>query len=72
MAELFEMAQGPWALLLAVAGVVYLTLVVILALTAVFSSEPSRRKAAIDVLRVLWIRRAASIRDGRSEPPLEP
>ena len=59
MAQLFEAAQGS-SLLLAVVGVIYLGLVVVLAITAVFASSPTRRKAALDVLRVVWVRRGAS------------
>ena len=59
MAQMFEAAQGS-SLLLAVVGVIYLGLVVVLAITAVFASSPTRRKAALDVLRVVWVRRGAS------------
>ena len=31
-------------------------------ITAVFASRPSRRKAALDVLRVVWVRRGRSSR----------
>ena len=59
MEQLFEAAQGS-SLLFGVVGVVYLGLVVVLAITAVFASTPSRRKAALDVLRVVWLRRGTS------------
>jgi hypothetical protein len=62
VAQLFEAAQGS-SLLFAVVGVIYLGLVGVLAMTAVFASKPSRRKAALDVLRVVWIRRGTSSRD---------
>lgn len=71
MAHLF--GSGPEAAywLLAVAVVIYLVLVVTMALTAVFSSRPSRRKAALDVLRIVWISRRTSSRDGPKTPPPE-
>ena len=47
--QLFEAAQDS-SLLLAVLGVIYLGLVAVLAITAVFASSASRRKAALDVL----------------------
>jgi hypothetical protein len=56
--QLFEAAQGN-SLLLAVVGFVYLGLVVVLAILAVFTSN----RAALDVLRVLWVRRGAVSRD---------
>ncbi|MGV9568710.1 hypothetical protein ACWDRX_03410 [Streptomyces nigra] len=45
-----------WALL-AVAGF-YLVLIVLLSVTAVYSSKPARRRAAADMVRVLWISRS--------------
>jgi hypothetical protein len=60
--QLFEAAQGS-SLLFGVGGVVYLGLVVVVAITAVFASKAHRRKAALDVLRVLLIRRGTSSRD---------
>jgi hypothetical protein len=62
VAQLFDAAQGS-SLLLAVVGVIYFGLVVLLAMTAVFASKPSRRKAALDVLRVVWVRQGPSSRD---------
>jgi hypothetical protein len=59
VAQLFEAAQGS-SLLLAIVGVVYIGLVVVLAITAVFAPRPSRRKAALEVLRVVWVRRERS------------
>jgi hypothetical protein len=66
VAQLFEAAQGTGSLLFVVVGV-FLGLVVILAVTAVFDSRPSRRKAALDVLRVLWTRQGTSSRDDRRD-----
>ena len=44
-----------------VAVLIYCTLITVVALTAVFSSKPSRRKAALEVLRLLL--------PGRHRPP---
>jgi hypothetical protein len=44
-----------WALL-AVIGV-YLALIVVLTVTAVYSAKPARRRAAADMVRVLWFTR---------------
>lgn len=44
-----------WALL-AVAGC-FLLLIVVLSFTAVYSAKPARRRAAQDMVRVLWSRR---------------
>jgi hypothetical protein len=57
--QLFVAAQGS-SLLFAVLAVVYLGLVVVLAITAAFAPTPTRRKAALDVLRVVWLRRGTS------------
>jgi hypothetical protein len=65
--QLFEAAQGTGSLLFGVVGSVYLGLIVVLmvvvAITGVFASTSSRRKAALEVLRVLLIRRGTSSRD---------
>ncbi|MFD4862707.1 hypothetical protein [Streptomyces atratus] len=45
-----------WALL-AVVGF-YLVLIVVLSVTAVYSAKPARRRAAADMVRVLWITRS--------------
>jgi hypothetical protein len=63
--QLFEAAQGAGSLLFTVIGIVYLGLVAVVAITAVFASKPTRRKAALEVLRVLSIRRGTSPRDDR-------
>ena len=63
MVQLFEAAQGAGSWLFAVIGIVYFSLVAVVAITAVFASKPTRRKAALEVLRVLWIRRGMSSRD---------
>ena len=47
----------------AVVGVVYLGLIVVVAITGVFASKAHRRKAALEVLRVLLVRRGTSSRD---------
>ncbi|MCF3132425.1 hypothetical protein [Streptomyces olivochromogenes] len=41
-----------WAVL-AVAGV-YLVLIAVLSVTAVYSAKPARRRAAADMVRILW------------------
>jgi hypothetical protein len=61
--QLFEAAQGAGSLLFGTVGLVYLGLVVVVAMTALFASKPTRRKAALEVLRVLWIRRGMPSRD---------
>jgi hypothetical protein len=61
--QLFEAAQAAGSLLFAVIGIGYFGLVAVVAITAVFASKPTRRKAALEVLRVLWIRRGTSSRD---------
>lgn len=45
-------------------AVIYGILIVVMALAAVFSSKPSRRKAALEVLRLLL--------PGRRRPPRNP
>jgi hypothetical protein len=50
-------------LLFAVVRVGYFGLVVVLAMTAVFAPTPTRRKAALEVLRLVWVRRKTSSRD---------
>ncbi|WP_328484849.1 hypothetical protein OHS71_41215 (plasmid) [Streptomyces sp. NBC_00377] len=35
----------------------YLLLIVVLSFTAVYSAKPARRRAALNVVRVLWITR---------------
>jgi hypothetical protein len=60
--QLLEAAQGS-SLLFGVVGLVYIGLVVVLAITAAFASKPSRQKAALDVLRVVWVRRGTSLSD---------
>lgn len=45
-----------WALL-AVVGF-YLVLIVVLSVTAVYSAKPARRRAAADMVRILWITRS--------------
>ncbi|MFC8350976.1 hypothetical protein [Streptomyces sp. NPDC057280] len=45
-----------WALLAVV--VLYLVLIVILSFTAVYSAKLSRRRAARDMVRILWITRS--------------
>ncbi|MFD4977625.1 hypothetical protein [Streptomyces sp. NPDC058424] len=45
-----------WAVL-AAAGV-YLVLIVVLSVTAVYSAKPARRRAAADMVRVLWFTRS--------------
>jgi hypothetical protein len=62
VAQLLEAAREIGSLLVAVVALVYIGLVAVVAVTAVFTSKPSRRKAALDVLRVLWIRRGVSRR----------
>jgi hypothetical protein len=57
--QLFEAAQGS-SLLFAVVGVGYLSLIVVVAITAIFTRKSDRRKAALEVLRVLLIRRGTS------------
>ncbi|MFF3790863.1 hypothetical protein ACFYXW_12435 [Streptomyces sp. NPDC001981] len=44
-----------WALLAVVS--LYLLLIVLLSLTAVFGRKPARRRAAADMVRVLWFTR---------------
>jgi hypothetical protein len=61
--QLFEAAHGTGSLLFGVIRSVYLGLIVVVAITGVFASKPYRRKAALDVLRVLLIRRGTSSRD---------
>jgi hypothetical protein len=63
--QLFEAAQGAGSLLFAVIGIVYFSLIAVVAITAVFASKPTHRKAALEVLRVLWIRRGTSSRVDR-------
>lgn len=41
----------------AVALCVYMVLITVLSLTAAYSSKSARRKAAADMVRVLWLRR---------------
>jgi hypothetical protein len=52
--QLFEAAQGAGSLLFAVIGIVYFSLIAVVAITAVFASKPTRRKAALEVLRVCY------------------
>lgn len=54
---------------LATAPTVYLALVAIVSLAAVFSKEPGRRRAALSVLRLLLPRRRGADRD---DPPRTP
>jgi hypothetical protein len=54
---------------LAAVPTAYLALVAIVSLAAVFSKEPSRRRAALSVLRLLLPRRRGSDRD---DPPRRP
>jgi hypothetical protein len=61
--QLFEAAQGTGSLLFGAIGTVYLGLIVVVAITAVFASKSGRRKAALEVLRVLLIRRGTSSRE---------
>ncbi|MDN5932010.1 MAG: hypothetical protein L0I24_13255 [Pseudonocardia sp.] len=55
--------------ILAAAPTVYLALVAIVSLAAVFSTQPGCRRAALSVLRLLLPRRRGSDRD---DPPRAP
>jgi hypothetical protein len=61
--QLFGAAQGTGSLLFGIVVAVYVSLIVVVAITAVFSSKAQRRKAALDVLRVLLVRRGTSSRE---------
>jgi hypothetical protein len=49
--------RGPKGQLTRLVAVLYLGLIAVLALTAVFSSDERRRKDARAVLRLVWLRR---------------
>lgn len=57
---------------LTIAPTIYLGLVAVVALAAVFSKSPSRRRVALDVLRVLLPRRRTSGQDEPSPPRSSP
>lgn len=72
MGSFFELvgSSGPWA---CASLLLYLTLVAFLALVATLSSKAHRRKAALEVLRLLWVpplslRRRAHLEDIPSPP----
>lgn len=62
-------SSGPWAW---ASLLLYLALVAFLALVATLSSKAHRRKAALEVLRLLWVPPLSLRRDGRYEESPSP
>jgi hypothetical protein len=56
-----------WALL--AVALLYLLLIILLSLTAVYAQKPTRRRAAADMVRTLWFSRS---RNDDQSPASEP
>lgn len=57
MLPFFSRLPGLFGVAVAALLITYALLIVVLAMTAVYSSLPSRRRAAAEMVRVLWLRR---------------